>query len=187
MRYIFFGGGEHGTWLQSVRRIFCNFSAWAWERDNPGTHSCTLQRVTCSWKTAGLFTVCQRSLLLTDIDWMATLTQLWVGSVGPSILFSVICSPPSTTAVFGSYLSSLYSLLTLFRWCGLAYPYDWRGFVGPKNKTVFNSPMRWANTLWCSVLIYPEDAKNIHIYAVNSFPFIDLTLFNSPDLTSIGI
>jgi hypothetical protein len=34
-----------------------------------------------------------------------------------------------------SYLSSLYSLLTLYRRCGLAYPYHWRGFVRAKNKT----------------------------------------------------
>ncbi len=34
-----------------------------------------------------------------------------------------------------SFLSSLYSLLTLYRRCGLAYPYDWRGFVGTKKKT----------------------------------------------------
>ncbi len=39
---------------------------------------------------------------------------------------------PATTAVFGSSLSSVYSKLTLVRRCGLAYQYDWRGFVGPK-------------------------------------------------------
>jgi hypothetical protein len=43
--------------------------------------------------------------------------------------------PPATTAVLGSYLSSLYSLLTLYRRCGLDYPYDRRGFVGAKKKT----------------------------------------------------
>jgi hypothetical protein len=42
-------------------------------------------------------------------------------------------SSPATTAVFGSsYLSSLYFYLTLYRGCGLAYPYNWRGFVGAK-------------------------------------------------------
>jgi hypothetical protein len=40
--------------------------------------------------------------------------------------------PPATTAVIGSYLSSLYSSLTLYRGCGLAYPYDYRGFDGKK-------------------------------------------------------
>jgi hypothetical protein len=37
--------------------------------------------------------------------------------------------------MFGSYLSSLYSLLTLHRRCGLAYPYDWRGFLEATEKT----------------------------------------------------
>jgi hypothetical protein len=46
---------------------------------------------------------------------------------------------PATTAVFGSYLSSLYSKPTLYRLCGLAYPYDGRGFVGPKKKTIVGS------------------------------------------------
>ncbi len=41
----------------------------------------------------------------------------------------------ATTAVLGSYLSSLYSKLTLYLRCGLAYPYDWRGFVGAKKNT----------------------------------------------------
>ncbi len=50
-------------------------------------------------------------------------------------MFSVVFTPPTPiaiTAVFGSYLSNLY-LLTCG--CGLAYPYDWRGFVGTKKKT----------------------------------------------------
>jgi hypothetical protein len=34
--------------------------------------------------------------------------------------------------VFGSYLSSLYSNLILYCGGGLAYPYDWRGFVRKK-------------------------------------------------------
>jgi hypothetical protein len=42
---------------------------------------------------------------------------------------------PATMAVFGSYLTSLYSSPKLFRGCGLAYPFDWRGFVGTKKKT----------------------------------------------------
>jgi len=47
-------------------------------------------------------------------------------------------SPPATTAIFGSYLSSLYSIfLTLYRRCWLAYLIvgGLRGFVGPKKKT----------------------------------------------------
>ncbi len=35
---------------------------------------------------------------------------------------------------FDSFLTSLYSYLTLYRRCGLAYPHDWRGFVGVKKK-----------------------------------------------------
>jgi hypothetical protein len=34
-----------------------------------------------------------------------------------------------------SYLSSLYSKLTLSLGCGLAYPYDWRDFVVTKKKS----------------------------------------------------
>jgi hypothetical protein len=51
----------------------------------------------------------------------------------------------ATTAVFiGSYLSYLYSWLIYYRRCGLANPYDGRGFVGPKRKLnvrvlIFNS------------------------------------------------
>jgi hypothetical protein len=47
--------------------------------------------------------------------------------------------PPSHTAVLGSYLSSLYSLLTLYPRGGLVYPYDGRGFVVPKKKTIVGS------------------------------------------------
>ncbi len=42
---------------------------------------------------------------------------------------------PPRHAVFGSYLSSLFSLITLYHRCGLAFPYDQRGFVGAKKKT----------------------------------------------------
>jgi hypothetical protein len=42
--------------------------------------------------------------------------------------------PPTITAVFGSYLLSLCSSLTLYRRCRLAFPYDGRSFVGPKRK-----------------------------------------------------
>ncbi len=47
-------------------------------------------------------------------------------------LFSVVFTlpPPANTALFCSYLPSLYSRITLYCGCGLAYPYDWRGFVG---------------------------------------------------------
>jgi hypothetical protein len=56
-------------------------------------------------------------------------TQQW----GQGILFSAVSTPSPPlppTAVFGSYLLSLYFLLTLYRVCGLAYPYYWRGVVG---------------------------------------------------------
>jgi hypothetical protein len=72
-------------------------------------------------------------------------------SKGQCILFSVVFTPPpppATTAVFGSYLSSLYYLLTntVYSLCELPYQYDRRGFVGAKEKTseglsVFNSSM----------------------------------------------
>jgi hypothetical protein len=51
-------------------------------------------------------------------------------------LSSLPLLPTATTVVFGSYLSSLYCYLTLYCRCGLAYPYDGRGFVGPKTKTI---------------------------------------------------
>ncbi len=57
-------------------------------------------------------------------------------------VFSVVFNPPpppANTAVSGSYLSSLYSIhyntLLYYRGCGLAYPYDWRGFVVANQKT----------------------------------------------------
>jgi hypothetical protein len=52
---------------------------------------------------------------------------------GPYILFSVV--PLPSTTVFDFYLPSFYSEFTLYRGCQLAYPYDWRGFVGTKKKT----------------------------------------------------
>jgi hypothetical protein len=70
-------------------------------------------------------------------------------------LSSLLLLPPAITAVFGSYLSSLYSLLTLYRGCGFAYPYDWRGFVGAKKKTsvvlsVFNSSTVYIHNVYCT-------------------------------------
>jgi hypothetical protein len=53
------------------------------------------------------------------------------GAIAFCCLSSLPLLIPATTALFGSYLSSLYS----YRGCGLAYPYDWRGFVGAKKKT----------------------------------------------------
>jgi hypothetical protein len=44
-------------------------------------------------------------------------------------------SPLATTAVFGSYLSSLYSYPSLYRRCRFTYQNDGIGFVGPKKKT----------------------------------------------------
>jgi len=54
---------------------------------------------------------------------------------------------PATTPVFGSYpVISLLLTLTLYRRCGLAYPYDGRGFVGPKKKTILR--LLLINPLW---------------------------------------
>ncbi len=55
---------------------------------------------------------------------------------GQCILFSVVFTPlpsPATMALF----CLLLVVSTLYRGCRrrLAYPYDWRGFVGAKNKT----------------------------------------------------
>jgi hypothetical protein len=69
---------------------------------------------------------------------------------GQCILFSVVFTPPppchhgSVWLLPTCHLSTL--LLTLYRRCGLANPYDWRGFVVAKKKTnvglsVFNSSM----------------------------------------------
>jgi hypothetical protein len=64
------------------------------------------------------------------------------------IMYSVVFtpSPPSHHVRFGSYLSSLYSSLTLHRWCGLVYPYGWRDFVGTKKKTIVG--LLIFNPLW---------------------------------------
>ncbi len=79
-----------------------------------------------------------------------SLIQFW-GKCGPYVfrtgqMYFVFCrlypfSPqPCTTAVFRSYLSSLYFYLTLYRRCGLAQSYDDRGFVGPQ-KEVDRGPL----------------------------------------------
>ncbi len=53
---------------------------------------------------------------------------------GQFILLSVVFT--LFTEVFGSYLSAFnYSFITKYCGCGLAYPYDWRGFVGAKQTT----------------------------------------------------
>ncbi len=46
---------------------------------------------------------------------------------GPTYFVFCRLYPPSPSqhGSFSSYLSSLYSSLTLYRRCGLAYPYDW--------------------------------------------------------------
>jgi hypothetical protein len=57
---------------------------------------------------------------------------------GQCILFSVVFTPPppATTPVFGLLpVISLLLTITLYRRCGLAYPYDWRGFVRAKKET----------------------------------------------------
>jgi hypothetical protein len=52
---------------------------------------------------------------------------------GQCILLSVVFT--LFTAVFGSYLSAFNSFITKYCGCGLAYPYDWRGFAGAKQTT----------------------------------------------------
>ena len=67
----------------------------------------------------------------TQKKWLLELTRSqWGKCIWFLRLFTP--SPPSHKAVIGYYLSSLYSYLTLYRRCRLAYPYDRRGFVGPK-------------------------------------------------------
>ncbi len=57
-------------------------------------------------------------------------------------LSSLPLLPPATTTVFGSYLT----ISLLYRLCGLAYSYDWRGFVGATNKTSMDL------LVFCSIL-----------------------------------
>jgi hypothetical protein len=57
-------------------------------------------------------------------------------------MYIVFCRPllpPATTAVFGSNPSSLFSKLILYHRCGLAYPYEGRGFVGLKKRRLWAS------------------------------------------------
>jgi hypothetical protein len=65
-----------------------------------------------------------------SIQYSLSTTALSNGANVFCFLSSLPLLPPSITAAIGSYLSSLYSSLTLYRRCRLAYPYDWRGFVG---------------------------------------------------------
>jgi hypothetical protein len=65
---------------------------------------------------------------------------------GQCILFSVVFTPTLPNNLSSVWLLTVISLLklTLFRRCGLAYLYDWRGFVGAKEKTrawAFHSSM----------------------------------------------
>ncbi len=56
---------------------------------------------------------------------------------GQCILLSVVFT--LFTAVFGSYLSAFNSFITKYCGCGLAYPYDWRGFVEPNRRRAWTS------------------------------------------------
>ncbi len=75
---------------------------------------------------------------------------LFVFQGGQRILYAVLFTPfpPAIMVMFGSYLSSLYPQLTLYRGCGLAYPYDWRGFVRVKKKTSLDLLVLYTSTLW---------------------------------------
>ncbi len=75
-------------------------------------------------------------------------------------------SPLATTAVFGSYLSSLYSYPSLYRRCRFTYQNDGIGFVGPKKKTsvgllVFN-PLWFPQVLSFAIHVFKK-LRNIRI------------------------
>jgi hypothetical protein len=79
-------------------------------------------------------------LLTVPLLFMGCQELSWFLQIFPSLLCflsSLPLIPQATTAVFGSYLSSLYSLLTMYRRFGIAYlhVYDGRGFLRPKKKT----------------------------------------------------
>ncbi len=57
-------------------------------------------------------------------------------------------SPPATTAVFGSYLTSLYSLTNTYRRCGIAYPYDWRSWGRTHKEDECGPLLSVFNPLW---------------------------------------
>ncbi len=82
-------------------------------------------------------------------------TKQKLTSNGTNIFFpSSLLPPPQPPWQFlAPYFSSLYSQLTLYRQCRLAYPYDWKGFVGVKKKTsvgllVFNPLCVPVISLW---------------------------------------
>jgi hypothetical protein len=56
----------------------------------------------------------------------------------------------SFTSPTPDYLSSLFYLLTLYRRCGLAYPYNWRGFVVLKKMMIVG--LFVFNPLGCTLL-----------------------------------
>ncbi len=61
--------------------------------------------------------------------------MIMLGPTGP--IYFVFCRLyHSSSQHHGSvWLLPVISPLLLYRRCGLAYPYEWRGFVGPKKKT----------------------------------------------------
>ncbi len=100
--------------------------------------------------------------------------------------------PSATTAVFGSYLPSLYSWLRLYCWCGLAYPFDWRGFVRSTMKTASVGlseyySLKLLKYLYCrslpsSMLLVPTiyDVKSqLSINKINLFFYLDYKFFSS--------
>ncbi len=97
---------------------------------------------------------------------------------GQCILFSVVFTPPpsATTAVIDSYLLFLYSYLTVYRWYGLAYPYDWRVFVGTIKKTSVGFLVYipcWMEvsvySMWASVGTWALCAHHSKSYAIELF------------------
>ncbi len=70
----------------------------------------------------------------------------WRVGITEPMHFVVFTPPPF------SHHCSIFNYLSLYRGCGLAYPYDWRGFVGAKKKTSVGLLLmlipRWYKLSW---------------------------------------
>ncbi len=100
--------------------------------------------------------------------------------LGQCILFYVVFTFPPLSHHSNVWLLPVISQLTLYRRCGLAYPYDWRGFVGPKKKTsmglpVFNSSM--------SMMLHNWSQKNFRLHCRDCLWANDL--FDSSGFSSL--
>ncbi len=103
------------------------------------------------------------------------------------ILFSVVFTPPPPPAMdetspsyHGSvWLLPVFSLLltnTVSRVCGLAYPYDCRGFVGAKKKTILGHlelVPRWPRVFVLQFIV--------NIFKLHALKYDDLCLESSSD------